>query len=465
MSIYDRSKGMHNLKSDERYKKIDKISPSFCLAKWLQVTIDLKHGTNHSCHHPERHIIPKHLLENDPSVLHNTPFKKRQRKSMLEGVRPPECSYCWEVEDSPGENVSDRYIKSTDPWAYPSLDRIANLPWDSNVSPTYIELMFDSKCNLSCSYCMADISTSIMKEMDQYGPYPVTDKQHRMPKHSHRVDDDIENDYQKAFWKWLPTLKDELQVLRITGGEPFLSSQNDKLLDYLKTEKFTKLKLIVNSNLSLPKELVEKKLNKIIDLKKMGHILDFELYTSLDSYGDQAAYIRSGLNHDLFWKNIDLVFSLMPKIELVIMCTYNILSISKFDQLIEKVKAYKEKGQNLVLDLSYLKNPFYLRANLADEELKEKMQKSYSLIKSLVALGIFSHHELKKFENTYNWVMDKENQVDLVRGRRDFYSFINEYDKRKKNSFLSVFPEYEKFYKMCQKVFLFSEADIKAQNK
>ena len=103
--------------NSEKLKTINSVSPSFCLAKWLQVTIDIVNGTTNSCHHPQRHYIPIQELEKDPTALHNTNFKKEQRKMMLEGQRPPECSYCWDMEDL-GNQYSDRYIKSTDSWAW-----------------------------------------------------------------------------------------------------------------------------------------------------------------------------------------------------------------------------------------------------------------------------------------------------------------------------------------------------------
>ena len=45
----------------ENYKTriIDKISPSFCAAKWYNATIWLGHGQTTSCHHPPAHWIPK----------------------------------------------------------------------------------------------------------------------------------------------------------------------------------------------------------------------------------------------------------------------------------------------------------------------------------------------------------------------------------------------------------------------
>jgi hypothetical protein len=43
--------------------KINAISPSFCAAKWQQVTMHLQTGHTHSCHHPQTHKIPLIELE------------------------------------------------------------------------------------------------------------------------------------------------------------------------------------------------------------------------------------------------------------------------------------------------------------------------------------------------------------------------------------------------------------------
>jgi urate oxidase len=66
-------------------KKLDKVGCGFCLAKWTQVTIQMQTGHTHSCHHPKTHKIPVSELKRNPSALHNTRFKKRRRREMLEG--------------------------------------------------------------------------------------------------------------------------------------------------------------------------------------------------------------------------------------------------------------------------------------------------------------------------------------------------------------------------------------------
>ena len=55
---------------------IDSVSPSFCAAKWQQVTLHLHNGRTHSCHHPRPHAIPVSEIRIDVSALHNTKFKK-----------------------------------------------------------------------------------------------------------------------------------------------------------------------------------------------------------------------------------------------------------------------------------------------------------------------------------------------------------------------------------------------------
>ena len=63
---------------------LNNVSPSFCTAKWLQTTLLLQNGYNHSCHHPSPHKIPLEELKDNPAALHNSRFKKAQRAMMLE---------------------------------------------------------------------------------------------------------------------------------------------------------------------------------------------------------------------------------------------------------------------------------------------------------------------------------------------------------------------------------------------
>jgi len=109
-------------------EKLDSVGCGFCLAKWTQVTMHLDKGMTHSCHHPAPHKVPLRELEENPSALHNSRFKKRKRKEMLEGKRPKECNFCWNIEDS-SNSFSDRVFKSSEPWSRDQFETIKNIDW------------------------------------------------------------------------------------------------------------------------------------------------------------------------------------------------------------------------------------------------------------------------------------------------------------------------------------------------
>ncbi len=87
----------------ERMKQVmpymDKVSSTFCLAKWHHVTIYLQTGETHSCYHPTPHPIPLEELKDNPSALHNTEHKKQERWQMLKGIKCKGCQYCWNIEE------------------------------------------------------------------------------------------------------------------------------------------------------------------------------------------------------------------------------------------------------------------------------------------------------------------------------------------------------------------------------
>lgn len=125
------------------------LGPAMCLAKWKQVSLHLTTGQTNSCYHPPLHAIDDSLLTDNPGALHNTPYKKEQRKIMLKQERPQECGYCWAMEDN--NKLSDRHYRSGEPWAAKDFDSIMSSTGDEDVLPSYVEVNFNNVCNLACS--------------------------------------------------------------------------------------------------------------------------------------------------------------------------------------------------------------------------------------------------------------------------------------------------------------------------
>lgn len=442
-------------------EKINAVSPSFCMAKWLQVTIDLVNGTNHSCHHPQRHAIPLDELKKNPSALHNTAFKKEQRKMMLEGVRPPECNYCWQAEDA-GVLYSDRIIKSTDPWSWPEFDKVKSMPWDQDVNPTFLEVMFDDLCNFSCAYCKQDISTGVASEIKSFGAYKLSTSTNRYASLDELSTRASKEPYLEAFWKWFPEVLRSLKVLRVTGGEPLLSKDFNKLLEYLVAHPQPNLEFAVNSHLGHSRRRMGEFVEVFKKLRDGKTVKNFEIYTSVDTAGEDAEFIRHGLDYSLWLENMRFISEKLPQQRIVIMCTFNILSILSFPDLLKDVVELKKLNPSILIDISFLRDPFYLRADIADEYLMQKMSELPSLMESYGAF--FSEHEVKKMKNVVSWAQSKSigSEEDLY--RINFFKFIFEYGRRKNKDPLAVLEKYKDFFALCKKTAfanLFTEMTLK----
>ena len=469
-----------NTEFQETKDLLDSVSPSFCLAKWNQVTIHLGTGMTHSCHHPSAHKVPLDELAKSPSALHNTDFKKLQRKMMLEGERPKECNYCWRAEDAPvmqHESVifSDRITKSSEGWARPYLEDIRQKPWDANVNPTYLEVSFDSTCNFKCAYCSPSFSSTWRQEIEQHGPYQLSGMT------LHNLDYLIQTDtmpmpitkynpYIEAFWKWWPDAVKDLKVFRITGGEPLMSKQVFRVLDYLIEYPQPQMEFNINSNLDVPLELMNKFIEKMQIIQDKKAVKSFKLYTSNEAHGKQAEYIRFGLNYDRWYNNCHRVLSEIPNSFLTVMAAYNILSIPSFKLLMDDIIKLKHqytvqphRSSPVGMDVPYVRWPEFLAPWVASADFLPYVEDSVTHMflnlqqihwPPLCGKGFFDH-EVNRFERLYQVIRNEitslsNNPEKLKRLRMNFAEFVIEYDTRRGTNFLETFPEFEKFFNQCR---------------
>jgi len=444
--------------------KLDGVGCGFCLAKWTQVTMHLGTGMTHSCHHPSPHKIPIRELLRDPSALHNTTFKKKKRKEMLEGKRPSECDYCWNVEDN-SDSYSDRVFKSSEPWSINDFKKISTSNWRDNFNPRYVEVSFSNTCNFACSYCGPQYSSKWVEEIEKYGGYPteykfnsIDDIQARgeMPyKHS-----DF-NPYIEAFWKWWPDLFKDLHTFRITGGEPLLSKDTFKVLEYIQEhwEENPNLSLAINTNMNVPTKVMDRFIELCEDLSNNNKVRELIIFTSVEATGKQAEYSRFGLNYETFWKNVDIFLTKLPKLTVNIMATYNALSAFSYGDLIDTVFEYKKKHANglrywtsaIQLDTAYLRWPRHLSVKILEPEHKELIlgaatKALYYGIKEFTRDNYgFSNVEIQKMKRLYDYAIGVDD-FDTAKYRKDFVRYVDEYDRRRNTNFLETFPQLSKLY-------------------
>jgi organic radical activating enzyme len=447
---------------DEMIAKTNSVSPSFCMAKWMHATINLESGHTQSCHLPSLHKIPIKEIKANASALHNTQFKKLQRKKMLNGERPAECKTCWAIEDLPGKNISDRLLRSVDRWTLPYFEIVPKMNWSENLNPSYLEVSFSKTCNMKCSYCSPNVSSAWENEIKKLGPYVLT-HQYAHNKITNLFKNKFfslfkkdENEYINAFWKWWPSLVQDLMYFRITGGEPLLSNETFKIFNWFNQNPQPKLGLSINSNLQVSNQKWNQFLEAVSPLVIDKKVYNFLLHTSIDNYGSQAEYIRFGLDFFSFEKNLEEFLEKNPTCSAAIMCTFNNLSVVGFRRLVDWIimlrKKWKNKDRDLYLDLPHLQEPFHQSLLILPSSYIRILEDDLSYMIKRHEEGFIYKSEIIQLERIIEWMKsnleNNNNRVNLA--RKNFYIFFNEHDRRRGTNFLKTFPEMENFWHMCQ---------------
>jgi MoaA/NifB/PqqE/SkfB family radical SAM enzyme len=441
---------------EQMRQRLDAVGPGFCLAKWTQLTLNLQNGTAHSCHHPPVHKIPVVEIEADPSALHNTEFKKQQRIDMLNGGKPKECDYCWRIEDADKNAYSDRHYKSAFSWSEPFFDRIANSNGTENFTPSYVEVSFSHACNFKCMYCSPSISTKWMEEIKQHGAYPTTDAYNnidwieqtgKMPIPTREY-----NPYVEAFWKWWPELYKGLHTFRVTGGEPLMSKDTFRMMDWIleTDEPNTDLLLGINSNFCVEDKLFDRFIEKAQALLDSGRIRKLEIYTSAEAFGKKAEYIRDGLDYEKFMSNVERVCKLFGHREdftLTFMCTYNALSLSSFTNFVgDLVRVREDYGlYSIYIDVSYVRYPEMMDIKILPAEFEHYLCETIDYMEQQEELGLMHESETAKPRRILEYWRSTRHTDQSVH-RKNFKVYTQELDKRRGTSFGNTFPEYTNWY-------------------
>jgi pyruvate-formate lyase-activating enzyme len=442
-----------------RDRAIDSVSPSFCGAKWYNATVWLGSGTTASCHHPPAHKIPLEELEESYKALHNTKYKKLVREQMLRGERPAECEYCWKIEDLGKDKISDRVYKSIiySDQALQECKTVFGSKMDVDLKT--MEIAFDANCNFACSYCNPSFSTTWMKDVRSNGPYQnlVSDGAGAFQQDGHWAQPygvkNENNPYTKAFWKWWENeLQHSLSELRVTGGEATMSQDFWKLMDWWENNKECEVRLAVNSNLGAKQDLIERL------CASTHHFKHFDLYTSNESFGKSAEYIRDGLVWKQWWKNVNLMLDKGNVREMHCMMTINSLCLFSLTKFMDQILKLRQKHKRKVMLMSFniLRFPSFMSIATLPKDVRMELARELETWLANQIEGkqleeiLLNRMEVDGLRRTIAYI--KEVDVghrytsSLETRERDFKSFYQQYDKRRGKDFLKTFPKLRKWW-------------------
>ena len=442
-----------NNESDLEYKHrvIDIKSESFCGAKWYNATIWLGSGQTTSCHHPLPHAIDPEAIKHTPAALHNTAKKKVERQMMQAGERPSGCEYCWKIEDIGRDNISDRVYKTVI-YSDEDLENAYKSDPTTDVNLRTLEIAFDRTCQFACSYCNPAFSSTWVNDIRKNGPYDrlVSDGRNHFTHthdHSQLYKFGETNPYVEAFFQWWEQdLHRTLDELRITGGEPLMSGYTWQLLDWFKSNKGkSKTRLAINSNLG-----TEVDVDRLLS-STQG--MEIDLYTSNESTGLQAEYIRDGLVWDDWANNVERLLSTYQFRGIHVMCTINALCLDSLTELLDCIVQWKtEYGRDAVnFTLNILRFPSFQSPLVLSNELRTQYKNK------LHNWQLDNHNNEFIHDYERNHIQRLIDYLDVVKTphsdafelpalHNDFKQFYMQYDQRRGKNFCETFPALADWY-------------------
>jgi hypothetical protein len=301
-----------------------------CQSKWTWSTIYLNQLSTASCHR----VNPVSFELKDFDNFHNIPKKIADRELMLEGKWPQGgCEYCGDIERAGGhsDRLHNLEIRGLTP---PEL--LTN-PTAVSVSPRIVEIFAQNTCNLSCMYCNGNLSSKIEQENLKHGEFrnggvsiPVIHKPTSATK-----------EYFDRFINWLENNIQNLARLHLLGGETFIQHElMTRVLDIIERKPNPNLQFCIFSNLNVPDSAWDRYIPRIRDLQAAGNIQVFDLTASIDCWGPEQEFVRSGLDLNKFEQRLSWASEQGSWMRLNVNQTVTAMTVRTMPDLIKKVNHY-----------------------------------------------------------------------------------------------------------------------------
>lgn len=394
-----------------------------CQLKWAHSTVFLPFETTSSCHRVNHDKIPSDFN------FHNTPEKIEARTKMLDGEWPGNgCEYCKFVEDQGG--FSDRMMHLE----YPNLNAPVELKdnlSNTHVTPRWLEIYFSNLCNLSCLYCNETFSSTWQTENIKYDKNFTPSTKVKELKYTEKMFD------------WLDSNVKHLYNLMVLGGEPFTQPQSDRLLDFLSERKCPNLTLTFFSNLSIdPKKLLTR-FERMQKLKDNNNIKEVHVVASIDCWGEQAEYIRTGLSLELFERNF-LYLLQQTTCKLNVNMTGTSLSVFTMPDLIKKINEWNKVRRVHASMMLVNGSDSFIGSNNSKAMSMAVFGKQildWGLNESIEILKTYNEVELIKFKEHLRGIAkviqkSKENFTD----QKNLHGYLTKMDKRRNTDYRKKFP-------------------------
>jgi hypothetical protein len=229
-----------------------------------------------------------------------------------------------------------------------------------------------------------------------------------------------------------------------------MSGYTWRLINWFKENKgASNTRLAINSNLGFS----EKDTGSLAQLLRITPAIELDLYTSNESIGAHAEYIRDGLNWSQWLDNVTFLLDKKKLRGLHIMCTINALCLVSLTQFLNLIVTLKEEyGKNSIsFTLNILRFPSFQSPLILPTELKtqykEELQQFYD---SNVGNPVLHHFELNHIQRLIDYLdivkTPHSDTFDMAALHNDFKQFYTQYDTRRGKNFVATFPQLAEWY-------------------
>ena len=377
----------------------------YCNQKFYQLKINAEKKVIYSCCRADQERIDINCLKDNPGELFYTPNLIQERKSMLSNERiPGRENTCWSKEE---KGMWSRRLQSE------NKEKITTL----RNKPTELDITLSSTCNLSCSYCCKQYSSTWRKDIEVNGDYKdlynyndryalnnydrVLNKLSQKKRQQTTIADLVD--------KEIDMMADGLNSVSMTGGEPLLDHRFSNIIRKFKNTKSVQ----VSSGLGVSETVLRRGLDAMSDTQSK-----VTLNISAESVGKNFEFNRQGSNWEIFLRYIDIIKDYDVAVKFT--STYSNLNITDYVKFNTMFHEYP-------ISLNMVYDPTFMGVYNLDDETKKQV--IYDIKKS-------------RFSNSKNanTIINTINQPTNEKLRQELRYFIQEFTKRRKTS-IDFMPE------------------------
>lgn len=375
----------------------------YCNNKFKYLKIDPEQNVTYNCHAAQPHRVDLTWLEKNPGELFNTELNMSERVMMLHNERNSSCEQnCWKAEDrgAAGTRIVEKGYERTH--------------FSVHTRPEIIDLVIGNDCNLTCSYCCREYSSSWRRDLIDNGDY-LNLEENNSRYQSTPMDrilqnlsqtDRIDSKRYQLYIRELGIIANDAKKMVITGGEPFLNNFLFDILALCKNIPYIRLFTGFGVNTARFERIA----------KQLCDYPNVVIGLSVENVGPLHEFNRYGTKWDDVKRKIELLESLGIKIE--VHSTLSNLTLFGLHDF------YKE-FERLNFEFDFVYNPTFMPVYVLDPDSKQKIQNQLSTL---------NIRDVDK-------ICQSIEPEPTVMQQKQLSEFLTEYVKRRPDLNMSVFPK------------------------